>query len=168
MMCIVEVTVGCELNPSLCADVHRTALLLISVFQGPRCLVKCRDQTTAPAPAGGARILNKGNRYPQNRSGSRRSLKRRRPRSPAKLLLSFQPVPRGTKDTSQGCEVVFKKKVHVTLLLQRNTRTLIEVTSQARLKPNPGFCCTVALRSGQEDAVNPPPCLSGFRRNLQK
>lgn len=63
--------------------------------QGPRCPAKCRDRTTAPAPAGEARILNKGNRYRRNRSGSKHSPKRRRPRSRVKPLLNFQLVPRG-------------------------------------------------------------------------
>lgn len=65
--------------------------------QGPRCPAKCRDRTTAPAPAGEARISNKGKRYHLSRSESKHSPKRRRPRSRVKLLLNFQLVPRGKK-----------------------------------------------------------------------
>jgi len=69
--------------------------LAVHVFQGPRCPAKCRDLTTAPAQAGEARISNKGKRYHLNRSGSKHSPKRRKPRSRVKPLLNFLLVPRG-------------------------------------------------------------------------
>ena len=71
---------------------HHTVVCLIP---GPRCPVRCRDRTTAPAPAGEALTLNKENQYQPNRRGNKHSPKRRRPRSQVKLLPNSQPVPRG-------------------------------------------------------------------------
>lgn len=62
---------------------------------GPGCPVRCREWTTAPAPAGAALTLSSASLCPPSRSVSRFSLKRRRPRYPAKPLPSSPPVPRG-------------------------------------------------------------------------
>lgn len=64
------------------------------------CPVRCsRGRTTAPTPVGEARTLSRGRRLLQSNpalsSGTRPSPKRRRPKSPARLLPSSLPAPRG-------------------------------------------------------------------------
>lgn len=73
----------------------RQLCLIAFKIRGPQCPARYKDRTTAPAPAGEARTSNRGSRYRRSRSVSRRSPRRRRPRSPAKPLPNFQPVPRG-------------------------------------------------------------------------
>lgn len=64
------------------------------VFPGPRCLVRCRDQMTAPAQAEGVQTSSSERRH-LRRSEIWWLPRRKRPRSPVKPLPNSPPVPRG-------------------------------------------------------------------------
>ncbi len=70
------------------------------VYAVSACPVRCsRGRTTAPTPVGEARTQSRGRRLHQSSqalsSGTRLSPRRRRPKSPARLLPSSPPAPRG-------------------------------------------------------------------------
>ena len=122
--------------------------------------MKCRDQTTAPAPVGGARTSNKGSRYRRNRSASRPNLKRRRPRSPAKPPPSYQPAPRGREASSPGCRLACIR-TFVALFVHCDDRKAIKSRAKAGLL-RPG---SSSERTGSRSYGL---CLSGSRRSWRK